>query len=390
MKQLVTWQGSYDNRPLMLTQYGTHSEEVLQQLLEFGLTEIKLIPTWKTRFISSKKGNPAMDLFTHLERLLLAQFLLPQCLELIIEHSSCPWRSGYAWFMLVHLIQGKPLCEAIKKLPDYSSITHTLIKISHNNHQLATMMGLCNQRSQQLKALENQIRQAMLYPVFILVIALSLSLLLILFLLPTLITQMNQPIEQLPFFTRILYHISWTLKHQSWLLLAIVILLYLTRSPSRSSNLGLLLWRCPYKKVRIIAKMHYLIPWGQALAHLIEARFSLLESLKQCQSILPDQVMQEYDLLIEHVEQGFDFIEGLSKTSFFPCQWLSWVALGYQAQTLPERLSDCVKDAWTDYQQQLKQFSTLIEPLLMLCVGALLACMLVAIYLPMMTLNIGF
>jgi type II secretory pathway component PulF len=389
MTTLFSWQGYYNNQPIMLHQYACNPKQLHQNNTKMGITKLTVHPfptkSWWLYF----KPDPSIELFQHLERLLKAKFLLPHSLHLIMQQTSCPWRRGHAWLILSHLKQGRLMSDALMQLPEYSTITCLLVRISQNNWHLAQMLALNNQRNKQIRCMQQSVQQAFMYPCFILLTALIMAFILMSQIVPNMVAYTHLTPKKMPALTRHLIDCSWTLNHYGGIILiGLMALGLITQNNAyRNQPWHLILWRCPIKTIKNLIHMHYLIPWGLALAHLLEAHLSITQALSLCQKMLPiTKMQQESGQLIAKIKQGECCIESLHHCDFFPTSWLAWVALGQQTNAMPERLKECVHDSWTEYQHQLNNATKMIEPILLLGLGLILAGILIAIYLPMINM----
>jgi len=91
-------------------------------------------------------------------------------------------------------------------------------------------------------------------------------------------------------------------------------------------------------------------------------------------------------LAIRQVEEGTALSEALEQTGFFPPLALRMVSVGETSGSLTEMLSDIADYYEAAVEQRLTQLTTMIEPILMMVMGFMIAFIIVAMYVPIFQL----
>ncbi|NOQ52095.1 MAG: type II secretion system F family protein, partial [Desulfuromonadaceae bacterium] len=91
-------------------------------------------------------------------------------------------------------------------------------------------------------------------------------------------------------------------------------------------------------------------------------------------------------LAFRRVEEGSSLSDSLARTGFFPPLALRMVGVGETSWSLTEMLSDIADYYEAEVERRLTQLTTMIEPILMMIMGLMIAFIIVAMYVPIFQL----
>jgi len=89
---------------------------------------------------------------------------------------------------------------------------------------------------------------------------------------------------------------------------------------------------------------------------------------------------------IRRVEEGSTLSESLERTGFFPNLALRMVGVGETSGSLTDMLGDVAEYYEMEVETRLTRLTTMIEPVLMMTMGLLIAFIIVAMYVPIFQL----
>ncbi len=231
-----------------------------------------------------------------------------------------------------------------------------------------------------------RIRAALLYPTLLIIFALILMAILVNFILPRFNVFYADFGAQLPRITRILITAAGILRKVTPFLLAVMIILglFLPRF-RRNERTHLFLERAKLKipyanRIRVETAISL---FSRTLSLLLEAGITLLPGLPiACQAIPNKFLMMKTRQLPEDIRNGQPLSESLGKTGFFTPLATDMIRIGENSANLHGMLKE-VADVYDQrIQAKIDAFVSLIEPVIIIAMGIIVALMLLAVYLP--------
>jgi type IV pilus assembly protein PilC len=233
---------------------------------------------------------------------------------------------------------------------------------------------------------KSKIRAALTYPTMLLFFSLLLLLILVSFVIPR-FSQFYADFEsQLPSVTRSLMAFSFFVKGHLLHLFAFVLLLFIGYFlMKRKENTRILLHRA---KLRI--------PYGRAiwlesavslfcrtLSLLLEGGISLLTAVGIASKAVPNKFLQHLIRgLPDSIKNGESLAESLVKAQFFTPLAIDMIRIGESSANLEGMLAD-VADVYDErIRGRIDTFVSLIEPVVIIFMGLIVAAMLLSVYLP--------
>ena len=130
-----------------------------------------------------------------------------------------------------------------------------------------------------------------------------------------------------------------------------------------------------------------LVHFTESLAMLLDSGMPMPVSLRYASGTTQSSVFQQstsrlYDMIVK----GVSLEEGLKSDSVFPLELASMVAIGERSGNVPlmlRKTTDLFKD---ELQRRIKILTTILQPVLLIMVGGIIALVLVAVYMPIISL----
>lgn len=233
---------------------------------------------------------------------------------------------------------------------------------------------------------KSRIRSALSYPSLLLFFSFFLLLILVNFILPRFSEFYADFEAQLPGITRLLMSFSLAVRSHFLLLMAILLALVLVYFQVRKNEKALVL----------IDRLKLGFPYGgmiwlesgvslfcRTLSLLLGGGISLLESVGIARQAVPNRFLrQQLDKLPDHIKNGESLSESLRHSVFFPALSLDMIRIGETSANLEGMLAD-VADVYDErIQAKINTFVSLVEPIIIIFMGMIVAGMLLSVYLP--------
>jgi len=233
---------------------------------------------------------------------------------------------------------------------------------------------------------KSRIRSALAYPSILLVFSVLLFIVLINFILPRFSSFYADFEAQLPAVTKILMSFSVAVSGHFYLFVAAAVLLFLVFLQLRRREKGRLL----------LDRMKLKIPFGgsiwlesaislfsRTLGLLLEGGISLLASIGIARNAVPNRYLtQQMDSLPEDIKNGESLSESLKKAGFFTPLALDMVRIGETSANLEGLLAEVAEVYDERIRNRIDTFVNLIEPVIIIFMGLVVAAMLLSVYLP--------
>lgn len=363
-----------------------NQDELEQRLIKKGFQQIKI----SRNFILPKnpKSEEVTQLISQLALLINARLPLKQALSIILENTQNI--KIYLWLEeIIRSVElGYSFSKSLENLNRYlNSQEIQLIKMGEMSGKLGVMLENIAQSRSESEKLFSKVKKIMFYPVMVLTIALTLSIGMLVLIVPKFSELYSAKDKTLPFITEILFFLSNLLVDNYIFLLVLLIL--------SSVLLSFLA-----KKTTIITKLKYsilsnmpvfktilsqsrIVYFTQNVALMLNASLRLdliLETFlsnKQADPILQKECLSVLTL----IKQGYAFSECLN-TEVFESQTVQMLSVGEKSGKLAE-MSEYVSQIYKKkLDDQLDILSQLLEPVLMVVLGGIVGTIIVGLYLP--------
>lgn len=241
-------------------------------------------------------------------------------------------------------------------------------------------------------ALKAKLKNALIYPVSILTIAALVLVVILLWVVPVFEDVFKSMGASLPWATQLLIDLSFWLGHWAGALSAgIFVVLTLLRWWYQKSmrfqiNFEKMVFATPILGPLLLTAMA--VKWSQTLSALLKAGIPLAEALSPASAATGSPNLAQATLtLAQRIQEGHSLSKAMSKSNLFSAMTIQMCAIGEETGSLDAMLQRAAKLMESDVNQQIGNLSTLLEPLIMLLLGALIGGILLALYLPIFNLG---
>jgi len=342
-----------------------------------------------TRGISSSE----LSLVTRqLATLLASGLTMEQCFTALVEEVSAPKTREVLQGVKAELTTGVSLARALgsyeKSFPDfYCALVHG----GEESGALPTVLQHLADYLDARQALAQKTSLALLYPVLVTLVAVSIVSGLLVYVVPQIVQVFQQSRQSLPFLTRALIGLSDFLR-AAWPYLAsaaicafVAARMVLRRAAARRS------WHA--LQLRAIAvgpaiRSMNASRFASTLAILVGGGVPLLAALECSARVMTNYAMREgVETAIARVREGESLARALAATRMFSPLMVHLVASGEVSGKLEQMLARAAKLELQALERRLAVLLTLLEPLMILVMGAVVLMIVLAILLPIIEIN---
>ncbi len=283
---------------------------------------------------------------------------------------------------------GSKLSDAMANYPDIFDVLYSsMIRAGEASGGLdRILIQLCGyiERSAKIKT---QIKKAMTYPTMVLVVAFGVITGLLTFVVPAMAENFKDSGQELPALTAAVLELS-DLVINNWVTLVLfVVALGIGFKVWRNTEKGKFQFDALSLKMPVIGNVIKKIAVGRfcnTMASMLGSGVNLLEALTICAASSGNLSLEVFILGIrESIEKGGKFSEPLRKGGIFPEMVVSMIMVGEETGKIDDMLSKIAVFYEEEVELAVGSMLSLIEPILLVGIGGVVAVILLAMYLPM-------
>lgn len=291
---------------------------------------------------------------------------------------------------------GSSLSSAFQKNSKlFNEVQINLLAAGEKSGNMVEVIGQVAADMEKGNDLRSKLRSALIYPAIIMVTILIVLVMLVVVMVPTVETLYGDfnAVDKIPDVTKVLISISDFFQNPIGLIIiffSIVIAVFLFNS-FRSTPQGKMAVAAYTLKVPVFGKLiekAQLAQFGRLLSMLMVSGVPIIESLKIVSKALSNPIYQKAVAdCVDQVAKGVPLAVPLANSGAFPLLYVRLVSTGEQTGNLDKVLADLGKFYDAEVNEITNNLTKLMEPLILLIVGGMVAFLAIAVYLPIY--NIG-
>jgi general secretion pathway protein F len=317
---------------------------------------------------------------------------MEQALAALIEEAERPLTREVLAGVKAEVMAGASLTAALGRYArSFPEFYRALVQGGEQSGALPTVLQHLADYLDARQALRQKTGLALLYPILVAVVATAIVTGLLVYVVPQVVQVFQQSRQALPLLTRALIGLSEFLR-AAWPYLLLIIVgvaasarIALHRVGPRRKWHALLLtlpWLGPL--VRGVDTSRF----ASTLAILVGGGVPLLAALASGARVMGNTVMREaVERAIERVREGVSLARALGETRAFPPLLVHLVASGEASGKLEQMLERAARLETQALERRLAVFLTLLEPVMILVMGAVVLLIVLAILLPIIEIN---
>lgn len=288
--------------------------------------------------------------------------------------------------------EGHSLATSLSKWPKtFDNLYSALVAAGEKAGKLdQVLMRLADYLEVSQKQLQKA-RMAMVYPVILTLVSLSIIVALMSFVVPRLVSQFEHAGQNLPAITRGLIWLSDAINLYGIYAALALGLAFLGWRWWLSKPLNKLAWHKRLLHLPLLGRLIKALNTARlarTLAILTASGIPLLDALQVARNTLNNVFLQQVtDGLVDQVREGISLNAALERSGYFPPMMTFMVASGEASGELDKMLVRVADLQDNEFQQKVEVLLGLFEPLMILFMGALVLSIVMAVLLPIMQLN---
>lgn len=381
---------------------GDSQKMVRQQLRDRGLmpTQIEEIASQaslklnkQTSFFMPKMATADLSLFTReLYTLLDAGTPLSDALQSMAQQKKSKLMTRFVNSLHNRVSEGHSLASALSQAPvkidkDVIATVQAGEESGHLDKVLSRLADAVEQRDQ----LHKKMKTALIYPILMVVVAVLIVLFLMVYVVPKVVKVFANMEQTLPPLTQGLLSLSDFVQNQwGWLLLGVFGLwlgfVLMMRNPKGRFKIHQVMLHTPGIKSFLIYATA--ARWARTLGVLLSSGVSIQDAMKIASEVVTLEPLKKATLSMgAEVREGSSVAKAMESAGFFPPLLMNLVSTGEGKGQLDSMLLKGAKHYEFSVETSANTLVSILEPLLIIIMGAVVLTIVLAIMMPIFEMN---
>ena len=369
------------------------------ELEEKGLFVLSLQPKGAIAGISVRLPRPSaistrefLVFNQELATLLKAGMPLVQSLDLLKRRVTTPTFRGVLDDVHEKVRSGSALSEAFGSHGDlFPSVYTASLLAGERSGNLDAVLRRYVEYTKIIATLKRKTLSALVYPAILITLALALVSIIVLKVVPQFSDFYASFGAELPLLTRIIVSVSDFVRAQFFLLvlvvlIAVVVFLGWVRQPGQKAKFDHLVLAVPM--LGQVAGKFATSQMARTLSTLLGGGLPLVNALDIAAKSIGNQYMaSQLEIVSGRVREGESFARALEARRVFPEVAVKMAEVGESTGALQDMLNTVADFYDEEITTNMERFVTLVEPVLLVIMGIVIAGLLLALYMPLFQLS---
>ncbi|MFC5570531.1 type II secretion system F family protein [Lysobacter yangpyeongensis] len=316
-----------------------------------------------------------------------------QALEIIAGGQKNPRMKNLVNAIREDIQGGSSLYEALGRHPvQFDQLFRNLVKAGEAAGVLETVLDTVATYKENIEALKGKIKKALFYPAMVVAVAIIVSAILLIFVVPTFEDVFKNFGADLPALTQVVVSMSRFMVSWWWLMLIVAVgtgvglIMLKKRSQAFADFLDRAVLKIPV--IGQILHNSAIARFARTLAVTFKAGVPLVEALDSVAGATGSKIYEKAIYRIrDDVSVGYQLNMAMKQVNLFPHMVIQMAAIGEEAGALDTMLFKVAEFYEQEVNNAVDALSSLIEPMIMVFLGTVVGGMVIAMYLPIFKLG---
>ncbi len=375
--------------------------QIRQQLREKGFTPLEVSHIGDTTKASNKSGVRGssmkvadLALITRqLATLVKASLPIEEALKAVAEQTERPKVKSIILGVRSKVMEGHTLADGMAEFPKvFNELYRSMVAAGERAGHLDTVLNRLADYTERRHKIRGKITAALVYPIVLITVAVSVVVLLMIFAVPKILAQFTNSGQELPIATKILIGMSDFLSSYAGLFTAVGIVgaialfsLWLRKTENKQR------WHATLLKLPVFGRLSKNLNTSQfssTLSILHSSGVPLLEAMKIGGKVLTNLKMREavHDASIK-VREGASLKNSLEQTKLFPPMMIHMIGSGEASGELEDMLQQVSDNQESQFENSVDIALNIMGPMIILFLGGMVFFIVLAMMLPIFELT---
>jgi type IV pilus assembly protein PilC len=288
--------------------------------------------------------------------------------------------------------KGQPFSESIAEFPKvFNRLSCAIIMAGETSGNLAGAMQKLAMYFENRDKLAKKIKGAMAYPVFVMTFIVLIVIFIMAFIVPRFVKIFDQIGGELPAFTRGFMWVYESLAHNLLFIIGGIVVLVVALSwlaKTRKGHYILSKMSLALPLFGSVFAQSFIITFCRTTATLLTSGVSVLEAFNILTGMTNNDIIRSAILRArEYIVGGSNISLSMGAAGFFPNMVVKMIQVGEESGSLPEVLEKASQHYERKVDATITTMMSLLEPIMIISVGAIVATVVIALYLPIFTMS---
>lgn len=379
--------------------------DAVDKINALGLTPVDVSEVSTKKNTSTRQDKSAVDLtkatlpvrdlsvfYRQLGRLLKAGMPILKALSMMMEQSESAVFKQILEKFSNEVRDGGELSGSMKQIPKiFGSFDIAMIQAGESVGRLDQTLAQLADYHHRQAVIRSKVKGALAYPLFVLLVGFGT----IAFMLTHVIPQFSGFFldlgQELPLPTKILIASSQWTKANGWIVVVVIavfviVLRQLLKVPANKKKWHRFCINLP--KWGGMIRMSQIARFSRTMELLLHNGIPLLKSIRTAIPVLDNEIYkEELEKCYSAVEEGGALSQHLRESGLFPLMAVYLIRTGEESGSLHESMSEIAEWYETEVSDHIEVLTKLIEPALILILGLFLGAIVMALLLPVFSMN---
>jgi type IV pilus assembly protein PilC len=340
----------------------------------------------KMQRIGTVPAKTKMVFFRQLATMIQAGLSLTMALDIVSEQEKNLIFRDTVNAVKNGIDQGLPMSQVMRQQPIFNQMMVSLVQAGEEGGILDSALDRVAGLLEKQAALKSKIKSAMFYPAFVILFAISVVVVFIAFILPKFKQVFTGMGIELPMMTQIMFDFGEFCEQQWPMILgiaatSIVAFVWLCSSKTTKPIMDAFKLKMPIIKSLVFKSV--MARSTQTLASLVSAGVPILRGLEMAKEVAGNVLIARgFGELLEAAKRGSNLGDAARAAKIFPILVCQMVRIGEETGHLDDMLEKVA--TWYDQEldEQIKAMTSLMEPIMIIFVGGIVALIAMAIFGP--------
>lgn len=309
-----------------------------------------------------------------------------ECMEILHKQEQNMVLKRVVKNIAMQVEEGKSLYDAMSGQQGFDKLYCSLVKAGESAGILDSILVKLAEFLEKAEKLKKQVKSALTYPVIVVFVGIIVIFGLMTFVVPQFVDILKDSNQQIPWVTQTVMDISSFFQNYTLLLIAGIVASTMFFLNFIKTKEGKQAWdrftmKAPLFGILVIKGN--LGAFTRTLSTMLAAGVPIIDSLEICIDTLDNtQIAKDLTKVRKAVIEGKSITEPLARITYFPPLITQMIKVGESTGNLDQMLLKVADVFEEEVEELIGNLTKMIEPLILVVLGGIIAFVLIAMYLP--------
>ena len=324
--------------------------------------------------------------------LVKASVPIVQALEVVSKNTDDLPLRGIFSDLSSQISGGSSFSSALKNYPKvFSELYVNMVRSGEEGGNLDVMLNHLSVYIEKTESIKGRVKSAMMYPIFVAVIAVAIVIGMIIYLVPKFEEIFKDAGQDLPWVTQVLVDLSQFMRNHFMLMSFVVVAGIVGFISFIKSESGSRIWESFLIKVPAFGPLFlktYIARFSRTLSCLLSSGGNIVECIQIAGKSSGSVLLKDASVRVaESVEKGFRFGKCLAGEPIFPSLFKNMITSGEQTGNIDDILLKIAEFCEEQVDAAVDGIIKLIEPVMIVSVACVIGFILIALYMPIFKMS---